>query len=71
MLGWVEVDEPVEVLSVVGLAFLLFLAGLEIDLSALRGALLRAASLGFAISLGSRWSPGCSSTSPGSPTSRC
>ena len=36
----------------VGLAFLLFLAGLEIDLSALRGALLRAASLGFAISLG-------------------
>jgi Kef-type K+ transport system membrane component KefB len=52
VLGWVEVDEPVEVLSVVGLAFLLFLAGLEIDLSALRGALLRAASLGFAISLG-------------------
>jgi Kef-type K+ transport system membrane component KefB len=52
VLGWVEIDEPVEVLSVVGLAFLLFLAGLEIDLAALRGALLRAASLGFAISLG-------------------
>lgn len=51
VLGWVEVDEPVEVLSVVGLAFLLFLAGLEIDLGALRGALLRVASLGFALSL--------------------
>ena len=51
VLGWVEVDEPVEVLSVVGLAFLLFLAGLEIDLSALRGKLLRAASLGFVVSL--------------------
>jgi Kef-type K+ transport system membrane component KefB len=51
VLGWVEVDEPVEVLSLLGLAFLLFLAGLEIDLSALRGALLRAATLGFAVSL--------------------
>lgn len=51
VLGWVEIDEPVEVLSVLGLAFLLFLAGLEIDLGALRGALLRAASLGFAVSL--------------------
>jgi Kef-type K+ transport system membrane component KefB len=51
VLGWVEVDEPVEVLSLVGLAFLLFLAGLEIDLKALRGRLLRSASLGFALSL--------------------
>src|SRR3982750_3026568 len=50
ILGWVEVDQPVEVLALVGLAFLLFLAGLEIDLGALRGALLRAASLGFAVS---------------------
>ncbi len=51
VLGWVEIDDPVEVLSLVGLAFLLFLAGLEIDVAALRGALLRAASLGFAVSL--------------------
>jgi Kef-type K+ transport system membrane component KefB len=51
VLGWVEIDEPVEVLSVLGLAFLLFLAGLEIDIAALRGALLRAASLGFLASL--------------------
>ena len=47
VLGWVEVDEPVEVLSLVGLAFLLFLAGLEIDLAALKGRLLRQASVGF------------------------
>ena len=51
VLGWVEIDEPVEVLSLIGLAFLLFLAGLEIDLSALRGALLRVASVGFAASM--------------------
>jgi len=51
VLGWIEVDDPVEVLALIGLAFLLFLAGLEIDLGALRGALLRAASLGFAASL--------------------
>ena len=51
VLGWVEIDEPVEVMSLIGLAFLLFLAGLEIDLAALRGRLLRAASLGFAVSL--------------------
>jgi Kef-type K+ transport system membrane component KefB len=51
VLGWVEIDEPVEVLSLIGLAFLLFLAGLEIDLHALRGRLLREASEGFAVSL--------------------
>jgi Kef-type K+ transport system membrane component KefB len=51
VLGWVEVDDPVEVIALVGLAFLLFLAGLEIDISALRGRLLRSASLGFALSL--------------------
>jgi Kef-type K+ transport system membrane component KefB len=51
VLGWVEIDEPVEVLALVGLAFLLFLAGLEIDLHALRGRLLRSASVGFVVSL--------------------
>ena len=49
-LGWVEVDEPVAVLSVVGLAFLLFLAGLEIDFRQLRGRALRVAGAGFAVS---------------------
>lgn len=50
VLGWVEVDEPVAVLSVIGLAFLLFLAGLEIDFHQLRGRALRLASAGFAVS---------------------
>ena len=53
VLGWVEVDEPLEVLALVGLAFLLFLAGLEIDLDvAARSARCASASLGFALSLG-------------------
>ena len=51
VLGWVEVDDPVEVMALVGLAFLLFLAGLEIDIGALRGRLLRSASEAFAASL--------------------
>ncbi len=51
VLGWVEVDEPVAVLAVVGLAFLLFLAGLEIDFRQLRGRALRLASGAFAVSL--------------------
>jgi Kef-type K+ transport system membrane component KefB len=37
VLGWVRVDAPVRVLSLIGLSFLLFLAGLELNLSALRG----------------------------------
>ena len=51
VLGWASVDEPVQILSVVGLAFLLFLAGLEIDFDQLRGRLLRLAALGFLGSL--------------------
>ncbi len=51
VLGWVEVDLPVQVLSVIGLAFLLFLAGLEIDLRELRGRRLRVAGLGYAVTL--------------------
>ena len=36
-LGWLEIDLPVIVLSLFGLAFLLFLTGLEIDPARLRG----------------------------------
>jgi Kef-type K+ transport system membrane component KefB len=50
VLGWVEVDDPVEVLSLVGLAFLLFLAGLEIEFHKLRGRVLKIALGGFAVS---------------------
>src|ERR687885_3007659 len=49
-LGWAKADEPVQVLSLVGLAFLLLLAGLEIDFERLRGRLLRITSLAFAVS---------------------
>ena len=47
VLGWVEVDLPVSIVSLLGLAFLLFLAGLEIDVHQLRGQLLRLALLGY------------------------
>jgi Kef-type K+ transport system membrane component KefB len=50
-LGWVEIDAPIQVLSLVGLGFLLFLAGLEIDLAHLRGPVLRTASVGFLATL--------------------
>ena len=50
LLGWAHVDEPVRVLSLAGLAFLLLLAGLEIDLARLRGRLLRLTSAVFAVS---------------------
>jgi len=50
VLGWVRVDLPVQILAILGLAFLLFLAGMEIDLERLRGRALRLAGLGFAVS---------------------
>jgi Kef-type K+ transport system membrane component KefB len=50
LLGIVEVDETISVISVLGLAFLLFLAGLEIDFSRLRGPILRLTLAGFALS---------------------
>jgi Kef-type K+ transport system membrane component KefB len=49
--GWVRVDVPIQVLSILGLAFLLFLAGLEIDVAKLRGPVLRAAGLGYGLTL--------------------
>jgi Kef-type K+ transport system membrane component KefB len=50
--GWIEVDLPVQVLAILGLAFLLFLAGLEIDLRVLRGRSLGVAAAGYGITLG-------------------
>ena len=49
--GWVRVDLPVQILALFGLAFLLFLAGLEIDVHQLRGRLLRFAVLGYLVTL--------------------
>jgi Kef-type K+ transport system membrane component KefB len=51
VLGWVEVDATISVLALIGLAVLLFLAGLEIDVDRLRGRLLRLALLGWGVSL--------------------
>jgi Kef-type K+ transport system membrane component KefB len=50
VLGIVEVDDSVSVISVIGLAFLLFLAGLEIDFEKLRGSVLRLTMVAFVIS---------------------
>lgn len=50
VLGWVEPDAVLRVFSLFGLAFLLFLAGLEIDFARLRGRPLRLAGAGFAVS---------------------
>src|SRR5438874_12235980 len=47
VLGWVKVDLPISILSVLGLAFLLFLAGLDVELERLRGRLLLYVSLAF------------------------
>jgi Kef-type K+ transport system membrane component KefB len=50
-LGWVKPDLPVSILALVGLAFLLFLSGLEIDVERLRGRILKLTALGFAVSI--------------------
>jgi Kef-type K+ transport system membrane component KefB len=51
VLDWAQNDETVAVMATIGLAFLLFLAGIEIEFGKLRGQVLRLTALGFAISL--------------------
>src|ERR687887_1279150 len=51
-LGLVTVDLPIQVLALIGLAFLLFLAGLEIEFERLRGRSLQLTGLGFVLSFG-------------------
>ena len=51
-LGWVRVDLPIQVMALLGLAFLLLLAGLEVDVDRLRGRLLRVTAVAFLVSLG-------------------
>src|SRR5262249_25860564 len=50
VLGWIEPGPVVSVLASIGVAFLLFLAGLELDLQALSGAPLVRGSLSFLLS---------------------
>jgi Kef-type K+ transport system membrane component KefB len=52
ILGWVQLGRPLELLSMLGLAFLLFLGGLEFELARVRGALARTIAVGFALSFG-------------------
>jgi Kef-type K+ transport system membrane component KefB len=51
VLGWVRVDLPISILSIIGLAFLLFLAGMEVELERLRGRLLLYVGLAFLASI--------------------
>ncbi len=60
-----EYDLPVAILALFGLAFLLFLAGLEIDVHHLRGRLLRYAVLGYLVSLVLAYGAGASFTALG------
>jgi Kef-type K+ transport system membrane component KefB len=50
VLGWARVDLPVQVLALIGLGFLLLLAGLEIDFRTLPGRILTRGLLGFVLS---------------------
>jgi Kef-type K+ transport system membrane component KefB len=47
VLGWARVDEPVQLMSLLGLAFLLLLAGLEVEAEQFRGRMLKLTGLGF------------------------
>jgi len=50
VLGLARTDVPVQILSLLGLAFLLFLGGMEIDLQHLRGRAIRLSLSTFAVS---------------------
>jgi Kef-type K+ transport system membrane component KefB len=52
VLGWVSIDTPIRVMSLLGLAFLLFLAGLEVEYERFRGRRLRLTGIAYAISFG-------------------
>ena len=51
VLGWIEVDAPLEVMSVLALSFLLFTAGTEVELRSLKRAVVVRAMAAFAVSL--------------------
>jgi len=70
-LGWVHVDSTIQVLATIGLVFLLFLAGLEIEFDHLRGRLLRLAGGGWLLSLGIAVVVGLGLKAGGSRRRRC
>jgi Kef-type K+ transport system membrane component KefB len=65
MLGWLDADLAVQIVALLGLAMLLFLAGLEIDVRQLRGRLLAYAALGYVISLLIGWAGGAGMAAAG------
>ena len=52
VLGWVRIDLPLQILALIGLAFLLFLSGLEVDLARLKGRLSLVVGGAFLLSFG-------------------
>jgi Kef-type K+ transport system membrane component KefB len=52
VLGWLKVNEPVEVLSVMGLSFVLFLAGMELTPKSLTNHAARLGMVAFAAAVG-------------------
>ena len=50
-LGWVEVDGAVDTLALLGVTFLFFLAGLDVDLGKIRGTVLQRSLVGYALGL--------------------
>src|SRR4051794_34375514 len=50
VLGIAELDQTVQVVALLGLGFVLFLAGLEIEFAKLRGPVLKVSAAGFALS---------------------
>jgi Kef-type K+ transport system membrane component KefB len=52
VLGWAEVDGPVQLMSLLGLAFLLLLAGLEVEFDRFKGTLLKLTAGGFVVGFG-------------------
>jgi Kef-type K+ transport system membrane component KefB len=51
VLGWVNIDEPLDVLALLALGFLLFVAGTEVEVSTLRGPLLQRATVAYLLGL--------------------
>ena len=51
VLSWAKADEPVQIMSLIGLSFLLLIAGLEVDYERFRGRLLEVTGLGFVVSV--------------------
>ncbi len=54
VLGWAEVDLVIDFLAELGLVFLIFLAGFEIDPKVVKGRPIKLAVIGWLISLGAR-----------------